>query len=73
METIAGVAGADGVAGAGRVKEGEWGPRTVLGRGQWTKRGKAATEWKKTESWPDRIMRSKARTIAGRTIKGGAV
>jgi hypothetical protein len=25
-----------------------------------------------TESWQDRIMRSKGRIIAGRTIKGGA-
>lgn len=73
MEIIAGVAGADGIAVAGRVKGRGWGPRTVLARGQWTKRGKAATEWEKTESWQDRIMPSKARIIAGRTIKGGAV
>ena len=73
METIGGVAGADGVAVAGCVKGSGWGPRTVLTRGQWTKRGKAATEWKKTESWQDRIMRSEGRIIAGRAINGGAV
>jgi hypothetical protein len=73
VETIAGVAGADGVAGAGCVKGSGGGAWTVLTRGQWTNRGKAATEWKETESWQDRIMRSKARIIAGRTIKGGAV
>lgn len=44
VETIAGVAGADSVAGAGRVKGSGWGLRTVLARGQWTKRGEAATQ-----------------------------
>jgi hypothetical protein len=73
VEIIAGFAGADGVAVAGRVKGRGWGPRTILARGQWTKRGKAATEWKKTESWQDRIMRSEGRIIAGRAINGGAV
>jgi hypothetical protein len=50
VETIVDVEGADGVAGAGRVKGSGWGPTRILARGRWTKRGKGATEWKKTES-----------------------
>ena len=52
METIAGVAGADGGAGAGSVKGSGWGQRAVLARGQWTKRGKAAAESARGHSCP---------------------
>jgi hypothetical protein len=41
-------------------------------KAQETQRAKAATEWKKTESWQHRIMQSKDEIFAWRSTKGGA-
>jgi hypothetical protein len=41
-------------------------------KAQETQRGKTATEWKKTESWQDRIMKSKDEIFACRSTKGEA-